>query len=297
MPDTYQEIYKITDTELKKIEDAIRFKKNYPSSYLIPTASTDYFINTLVTNQDIASYINTFPYPVLKPHSVFYYGVDSLPIMNNPFHNYNTVLGDSLISGQIHLLNSYLQCYNLEYNHAFYFEANEIGTPLIKGYFWNGNTYLYNTSPNPIVVYNNWQYNNIVVEDRSSFILNYFTPISNLNLPNTQTMGVYFGIVNTKGRRRNSQYTRDYGYFFEPNYFLERYYDTIPAASRVNNTTLWQYFYSKQFTERAGQYMYAFNVMNYRNKYSDLNAAFGYTWGYYYGHYVVSGYNEGRRAP
>lgn len=38
----------------------------------------------------------------------------------------------------------------------------------------------------------------------------------------------------------------------------------------------------------------SFNVVTYRNKYSDLNAAFGNNWSLYYKNYIQYGYFEGR---
>lgn len=169
----YVDKYKISDKQLTQIENVIRYKKSIFG--LIPTLLTDYYINTIYNNTDLSSFTYLKGNPVLCHYAQGitdnYY--KSIPYYNN-FWFTNVDLTKQMSVGlginQYFLLSSQSDCYNWEENRAYYFEANEWGTPLIKGYIYNRNAYLYNTSPNAIEVSNAYIYNMINADQRPLFV-------------------------------------------------------------------------------------------------------------------------------
>ena len=168
----YVDKYKISDKQLTQIENAIRYKKSI--SELIPTLLTDYHINTIYNNIDISNFTYLKGNPVLC-----HYGQGQVDSQGSSSYiqphwftnvNLNKMMLESSGIGQYFLISSQSDCYNLEQNRAYYFEANEWGTPLIKGYIYGANAYLYNTSINAIEVSNSFIYNRINAAQRPLFI-------------------------------------------------------------------------------------------------------------------------------
>lgn len=169
----YVDKYKISDKQLTQIENAIRYKKSI--SGLIPTLLTDYHINTIYNNTDISNFTYLKGNPVLT-----YYGqgvVDAQYKNGSPYNQFfftNVDLTRNMTVGlginQYFLLSTPLDCYNMEQNRSYYFEANEWGTPLIKGYIYGNNAYIYNTTLNSIEVSNSFVYNLINADQRHLFV-------------------------------------------------------------------------------------------------------------------------------
>lgn len=86
----------------------------------------------------------------------------------------------------------------------------------------------------------------------------------------------------------------DWSAVFDATYYATRYPD-LRAAGLTTSAQLLNHFVNNGMKERR-QGCDSFNVEVYRNRYHDLQTAFGDDWVAYYKHYCTNGKAEGRRA-
>ena len=178
----YVDKYAIPEEKIINIENSLRQKLNFPSTVKIPAITTGILINTIYDyNTSNLTYIKD--HPVLQtfhyPDRIYYHGGSAEPLGANIFE-INTQarpydINNYYTNGNFGLYQSYSGpfCSSVKlitdlsiitnsktvYN---YYEVNEWGTPLLKGYFLGSNLFIYNTSPNPIEVYDYHTYNYLI---------------------------------------------------------------------------------------------------------------------------------------
>jgi len=192
----YVDKYSIPEEKITNIENSLRQKLNFPSTVKIPAITTGMLINTIYDyNTSNLTYIKDHPVlqTLLYPGRVYYHGGSAALLGTNIFE-INTQarpydVNNYYINGNFGFYLSYsgtfcssvrlitdlsiIENSKTVYN---YYEVNEWGTPLLKGYFLGNSLFIYNTSPNPIEVYDYYTYNYLIpTTDRPLY--NYTGPI------------------------------------------------------------------------------------------------------------------------